>query len=178
MNNVVVMNSSSNSSADGAPSAPSSQPSTAANAATLSAPASKKPLNLEPMFNVLNMIGLSFVTPIVRLCRGENPRAQARDLWQLLGIPLVAIAVFVFAWSRASHVIETSLGKIPGPVAVWTQVGTLWADHKMEREKAWRSRAAGTRNAGKIGARPRPTDCSQDTGSRSTSTNRDHLKTV
>jgi len=137
MNNIVVMKKSIPSPADGAPSAPSSQPSTAANAATLSAtPAKKKPLNLEPMFNVLNMIGLSFIAPIVRLCRGENPRAQVKDLWQLLGIPLVAIAVFLFAWSRMSANIETSLGKIPGPVAVWNQTGALWADHKAEREKA------------------------------------------
>jgi nitrate/nitrite transport system permease protein len=51
-------------------------------------------------------------------------------------VPLLAMAVFIFAWSRVSNVIETSLGKIPGPVAVWEQVGTLWADHEAEREKA------------------------------------------
>jgi nitrate/nitrite transport system permease protein len=32
--------------------------------------------------------------------------------------------------------IETSLGKIPGPIAVWQQTGALWADHKAERQKA------------------------------------------
>jgi len=96
----------------------------------------KKAMNLEPFFNALGVIGLSFLVPIVRLCRGENPRAQARDLWKLLGIPLVAIAVFLFAWSRMADAIDTSLGKIPGPVAVWDQTGALWEDHKAEREKA------------------------------------------
>jgi len=72
----------------------------------------------------------------VRLCRGENPRAQAQALWRLLGIPLVAIAVFLFAWSRFSIGIETSLGKIPGPAAVWQQTQALWADHQAERRKA------------------------------------------
>jgi len=72
----------------------------------------------------------------MRLCRGENPRAQARALWRLLGIPLVAIAAFLFAWSRMSLAIETSLGKIPGPTAVWQQAGALWADHQAERAKA------------------------------------------
>lgn len=96
----------------------------------------KKRFNLEPLFNVLTMIGLAFIVPIVRLCRGENPKAQGRDLWRLLGIPLVAIAVFLFAWSRMSESIETSLGKIPGPVAVWEQTGALWDDHKAERVKA------------------------------------------
>jgi nitrate/nitrite transport system permease protein len=96
----------------------------------------KKRINLEPFFNVLTMIGLAFIVPIIRLARGENPKAQGRDLWRLLGIPLVAIAVFLFAWSRMSESIETSLGKIPGPVAVWEQTGALWADHKAERVKA------------------------------------------
>jgi nitrate/nitrite transport system permease protein len=134
--NAVMKSSTSSSPADSTSSSPTSQPSTAANASVLSAPVPKKPMNLEPMFNVFNMIGLSFIAPIVRLCRGENPRAQVKDLWQLLGIPLLAIAVFLFAWSRMSVNIETSLGKIPGPVAVWNQTGALWADHKAEREKA------------------------------------------
>jgi nitrate/nitrite transport system permease protein len=100
------------------------------------AAATKKARSWEPFFNTLTLIGFAFVVPILRLCRGENPRTQARDLWRLLGIPLLAIAVFVFAWSRMSAVIETSLGKIPGPIAVWQQTGALWQDHKAEREKA------------------------------------------
>jgi nitrate/nitrite transport system permease protein len=101
-----------------------------------SKPAPKKSLTLEPMYNVFNLLGLSFVPPAVRLCRGENPRAQAQELWQALGIPILAILIFLFAWSRFSATIETSLGKIPGPVAVWQQTGALWEDHKAERLKA------------------------------------------
>jgi nitrate/nitrite transport system permease protein len=93
-------------------------------------------MTLEPLYNVFNLLGLSFIPPVVRLCRGENPRAQAQALWQTLGIPILAILVFLFAWSRFSMNIETSLGKIPGPVAVWQQSGALWADHKAERQKA------------------------------------------
>ena len=57
-------------------------------------------------------------------------------MWKLLGVPLLAIAVFMFAWSQLSASIETSLGQIPGPVTVWTQTKALWADHKAERGKA------------------------------------------
>ena len=59
-----------------------------------------------------------------------------RELWQSLGVPAVSIAIFMFAWSQASSRIETSLGQIPGPVAVWQQTKALWADHKAERAKA------------------------------------------
>jgi nitrate/nitrite transport system permease protein len=96
----------------------------------------KRRRTLEPLFNVLNMIGLTFIPPIVRLARGENPRAQVQALWRTLGVPLLAIGIFLFAWSRLSATIETSLGKIPGPIAVWTQAQALWTDHKLEREKA------------------------------------------
>jgi nitrate/nitrite transport system permease protein len=63
-------------------------------------------------------------------------RPQLRRLWQLLGVPLLSIAIFLFAWSRVSATIETSLGHIPGPLAVWQQAVALWADHRAEREKA------------------------------------------
>jgi len=39
-------------------------------------------------------------------------------------------------WSQVSQGIQTSLGTIPGPVAVWEQTKALWADHLAQREKA------------------------------------------
>jgi nitrate/nitrite transport system permease protein len=99
------------------------------------APARTSP-SMQRLFSALSVIGLGFVNPIVRLCRGESPRANVRELAQLLGVPLISILVFLFLWGRLSAGIETSLGQIPGPTAVWEQVGALWADHKAEREKA------------------------------------------
>jgi nitrate/nitrite transport system permease protein len=52
-----------------------------------------------------------------------------------VGIPLLAIALFLLVWSRLSAGIETSLGQIPGPAAVAAQVQALWSDHLAEREK-------------------------------------------
>jgi nitrate/nitrite transport system permease protein len=91
---------------------------------------------LEGLLGILSFVGLEFVTPLVRLCRGDRPRAQAAELWAQLGVPVLAILVFLFAWSRLSAGIETSLGQIPGPVAVWQQSRALWADHAAERAKA------------------------------------------
>lgn len=91
---------------------------------------------LERVFGVLNMLGVGFIVPVLRILRGEPPRAQIKELWRLLGVPLIAIAVFLFLWSRLASGIETSLGQIPGPKAVWTQTGALWDDHVAERAKA------------------------------------------
>lgn len=67
--------------------------------------------------------------------KGPTPQAVLRSVWNNVGIPFVAIALFLFMWSRLSAGIETSLGRIPGPVAVWGQAQALWADHLAEREK-------------------------------------------
>jgi nitrate/nitrite transport system permease protein len=112
-------------------SAPTVQPSVAANA-----PRIRKPFSFERLFAVLEVLGLAFITPLIRLARGESPRMQAQALWHLLGVPMLAIAIFLLAWSQLSSRIETSLGRIPGPVAVWQQTQALWADHKAERLKA------------------------------------------
>ncbi|WP_442958368.1 ABC transporter permease [Povalibacter sp.] len=115
----------------------------------------RKPVSLERLHGVIDSVGLGFLNPLIRLARGENPRAQLRELWQLLGVPLVAIAIFLLAWSQASRTIETSLGQIPGPVAVWQQTQALWVDHQAEREKAvaFYERQA-KRNAEKLAADP------------------------
>jgi nitrate/nitrite transport system permease protein len=52
------------------------------------------------------------------------------------GAPLIAILVFLVLWSRLSAGVQTSLGNIPGPAAVWSEAGTLWSDHRAERAKA------------------------------------------
>jgi nitrate/nitrite transport system permease protein len=57
-------------------------------------------------------------------------------VWRAAGIPALAILLFLFAWSRLSAGIQTSLGQIPGPVAVFHQAQALWADHLAERAKA------------------------------------------
>jgi nitrate/nitrite transport system permease protein len=100
------------------------------------APRVRRPFSIDRVYAALEMIGLSFLPPLVRLCRGEQPRVQFHALWQLLGVPLVAIALFMLAWSQIASRIETSLGQIPGPAAVWSQTKSLWHDHKAEREKA------------------------------------------
>jgi len=91
---------------------------------------------IDRAIRVLSLVGLGFLKPIVAICRGEDPRAHMRQLWLDLGAPLVAIAAFLLVWSQVSQGIQTSLGTIPGPAAVWEQTKALWADHQVQREKA------------------------------------------
>jgi len=105
-------------------------------------PAEKKPrfprvnAGVDATLRVLSLVGLGFLKPIVAMARGEDPRVHLRQLWLDLGAPVLAIAAFLFVWSQVSSGIQTSLGQIPGPAAVWSQAQALWADHLVQREKA------------------------------------------
>ena len=86
--------------------------------------------NAQKAMNVLDVLGLGFINPFIRLAYGEDPRAQFKQLLLVLVTPILAIIVFLMAWSAGANSIETRLGKIPGPVAVAEQAGALWTDHK------------------------------------------------
>jgi len=83
----------------------------------------------------LSLLGLGWFVPIVRMAVGENRREQIRELWRLLGIPLLAILVFVAAWAQLAPRIDTSLGAVPGPAAVWAEAKLLLEDHREQRQR-------------------------------------------
>jgi nitrate/nitrite transport system permease protein len=81
----------------------------------------------------LVLLGLGWIVPMLKLGVGEPPREQLKELWQQLGVPLAAIALFVVVWAQLAARVDTSLGGIPGPSAVWTETKALLAEHKAER---------------------------------------------
>lgn len=74
---------------------------------------------------------------------------------QYVAVPIVGILVFMMLWSAAAKNIETSLGNFPGPAAVIEQFGSLYEEHKAEREKegAFYERQE-KRNAERVAADP------------------------
>jgi nitrate/nitrite transport system permease protein len=51
-------------------------------------------------------------------------------------LPLIGLLLMLLVWDQGARRVETSLGTLPGPVAVWEQAGHLLAEHRAEREKA------------------------------------------
>ncbi len=80
-----------------------------------------------------DLIGLQFMVPMTRLAAGESPRQQARELWMMVGVPLVALGIFLLLWHLGAARIQTSLGTIPGPLQVWTEFTGLLDEHRAER---------------------------------------------
>jgi len=83
----------------------------------------------------LAVLGVGWLVPLLKIASGDSPSAQVRELWQQLGIPVVALALFLAVWSGVAARIETSLGALPGPLAVWTEAKNLVAEHGAERER-------------------------------------------
>ena len=80
-------------------------------------------------------LGLDLFVPFVRLASGDEPGRQLQEILRTIGMPVVAIAVFLGAWSTVAASIETSIGTVPGPAAVWHEAGVLVEEHRAERAK-------------------------------------------
>ena len=81
------------------------------------------------------ILGLAWLAPLIRAAAGDNPRAQMRDVWRLLGVPLLAIAAFLALWAALAPQVQTSLGAIPGPVQVWSEAVGLHGEAARTAEK-------------------------------------------
>lgn len=73
----------------------------------------------------LSVLGLAWVTPMLKAAAGDNPKAQMGEIWRLLLVPVLAILVFLMVWATLAPKVQTSLGAIPGPAQVWSEAVTL-----------------------------------------------------
>ena len=79
------------------------------------------------------VLGLSWITPLLRAAAGDNPTGQLREIWRLLAVPLLAIVAFLALWGTLAPQVQTSLGAVPGPQQVWSEAVNL---HQDARAKA------------------------------------------
>lgn len=87
------------------------------------------------LIKFLNITGLTWFVPLVKIAAGENPAQQSRELLLIMGVPIIAFLLFLGLWSFSASKVNTSLGAIPGPTAVWHEAGGLLDDHYAERAK-------------------------------------------
>ena len=87
------------------------------------------------LIRFFNITGLTWLVPMVKIATGENPAQQVRQLFLIMGVPVVAFLLFLGLWSVTAARINTSLGAIPGPIAVWHEAEGLVDEHLAERDK-------------------------------------------
>lgn len=91
---------------------------------------------LNQTVNILNKSGLTWFVPMLRLAAGEDPKEQVREILRRVGVPILAMGIFLLLWGGLAQSVQTSLGALPGPVAVWDATGQLIDEHVVERRKA------------------------------------------
>jgi len=74
------------------------------------------------------VLGLAWLTPMLRAAAGDNPRAQMKELWRLAAVPVLAICGFLLLWGTLAPKVQTSLGAVPGPAQVWEEAVNLHED--------------------------------------------------
>lgn len=89
----------------------------------------------DKIINSLELSGLTWFIPLVKLVSGEPPKQQLQELMKMVGIPMLAIVIFLGLWHVGAAKVVTSLGQVPGPVQVWEQASNLIDEHYVEREK-------------------------------------------
>ncbi|MBO9413186.1 MULTISPECIES: ABC transporter permease [unclassified Ruegeria] len=81
------------------------------------------------------VLGLAWITPILKAGAGDNPRAQMGEIWRLLVVPLLAIFAFLLMWGTLAPKVQTSLGAVPGPAQVWSEAVSLHQDAQAKAAK-------------------------------------------
>jgi len=90
---------------------------------------------MSTLIKTCESVGLNWFVPFLRLAKRDNPNEQVRQILLNVGVPLLAMLVFLGAWSWTAANVKVSFGSLPGPVAVWTEAKNLWANHVAERQK-------------------------------------------
>jgi nitrate/nitrite transport system permease protein len=87
------------------------------------------------IIKLLNLCGLTWFVPFVKIAAGDNPNVQLRELFLIMGIPIIAFVFFLGFWSFSAAKVQTSLGTIPGPSEVYHEVLGLIDEHHAEKQK-------------------------------------------
>ena len=87
------------------------------------------------LVKAIDVAGLNFLTPVVRLCFGEEPREQLRDIGLYIAIPILAMVFGVCAWFVVSEMVVTKSGKLPNPSETLAAAGSIWGFHTRENDK-------------------------------------------
>lgn len=88
------------------------------------------------ILKVIDITGLNFLSPVVRLCAGEAPAKQIREIGRFIVVPVVAFMAFLWLWSALAPKHRTKAGEVPTPSVVWDSAKGVWLFHKRETAKA------------------------------------------
>ena len=84
----------------------------------------------------LDIAGLTFLDPVIRLIYGEEPRVQVKKIGQFIVIPVIAFAIFIALWNNMAPKHKTKSGEVPTPGVVQKAADGVWTFHERETIKS------------------------------------------
>jgi len=84
------------------------------------------------VLKAIDLSGLTFMSPVVRLCYGEEPKVQLQKIGQWIVVPIAGVLAFFFLWHVTSGSVKTKSGTLPNPEQTWR--GYKAIDAHSERE--------------------------------------------
>ena len=92
-----------------------------------------------PILKAIDVSGLTFLGPVVRLCYGEEPQVQMKKIGQWILVPILALLLFAFFWAYGSTKVTTKSGSVPGPLATLEagQAITQFGNYEASKEIAY-----------------------------------------
>lgn len=87
------------------------------------------------ILKALDIAGMQVFDPVVRLCYGEEPRAQLKKIGQFIIIPLVTFLLFLAFWAYAGPRHTTKSGEVPTPAVVVEAADGVLTFHQRETIK-------------------------------------------
>lgn len=83
----------------------------------------------------IDVAGLNFLSPVVRLCYGEEPQKQLNEIGRFIVVPMLAVVAFLVAWFAMSERVQTKSGKLPNPAETWRSANAIMEFHRRENDK-------------------------------------------
>ena len=102
------------------------------------------------LLKFLDISGLTFLTPIVRLAYGEEPRVQLKKIGQFIVIPVLSVLAFIILWSQIAPRHKTKSGEVPTPSVVWNAAIGIWEFHVRENDKQDAFELTGEARSGRV----------------------------
>ncbi len=87
------------------------------------------------LLKFLDLSGLAFLTPVVRLMYGEDQRTQLKEIGQFIVIPALSVIAFLIMWTQIAPRHKTKSGEVPTPSVVWKSAVGIWGFHTRENDK-------------------------------------------
>ena len=87
------------------------------------------------LIKAIDVAGLTFLTPVVRLCYREEPKKQMKEIGRVIAVPIAAFLVFLMIWGVVAPRHKTKSGEVPTPGVVWDAADSIWRFHNREGSK-------------------------------------------